>query len=124
MRTLTISKAEKEARIKLTIENKINEIWKDYNITNTEFNHQLKRARADKARAGKFKKLYPDEELKDIHLMTYTHYPNEKESILTIISLYTAFNLTVYQLTAAYIFNDAALNWTNKEFKNNVSSIN
>ncbi len=124
MRTLTKSKAEKETRIKLTIESKINEVWEDYNITGPEFRYQLKRARADKARAGKFKKLYPDEELKDIHLMAYTHYPNEKESILTIISLYTAFNLSVYQLAAAFLFNDASVNWTNEEFKNNVLSIN
>ena len=121
--TAAIRKEEKEIRIKNAIEAKIREIWPEYEIKNAEFNYQLRQARADKRRANKFKNTHTKEELKDIYLCTYTHYINENECTKTTLTLYTALNLTAYQLAAAYCFNDAALNWTGQEFKNNVLEI-
>ena len=124
MSTAAIRKEEKETRIKITIENKIREIWPEYEIKNAEFKYHLRQARVDKRRANKFKNTHTKEELKDIYLCTYTHYINADRCTKTTLTLYTALSLTAYQLAAAYCFNDAALNWTGEEFKNNILNIN
>jgi hypothetical protein len=114
---------ERRAKAKQKIELLIQDTWSEYHISEVEFLYQLKRARADKRRAGKFSKINTVEELKDVYLCTYTHYKNETDCVKTTLTLYTALSLTVEQLTAAYCFNDASLNWTNQEFKENILSI-